>query len=79
MEVGDTYGEAVERTGSPEVDENSTGRPIEPTNLSPWDLSHNLSHQPRNIHWLQHICSRRQLSLHGCPVWAQWKRMLLIW
>lgn len=27
MEVGDTYGEAVERTGSPEVDENSTGRP----------------------------------------------------
>jgi hypothetical protein len=52
MELGDSYGRVGERFGGPERDRNSTGRPTESTNLDLWG-SQSLSHQPKNIDWLE--------------------------
>jgi hypothetical protein len=48
MELGDSYGRIWRRMTDPEVDWNSTGRPKESTNLSPWG-SQRLNHWPKNI------------------------------
>lgn len=39
------------KDGGPEGNRNSTGRPMESTNLDPWG-SQSLNHQPKNIHEL---------------------------
>jgi hypothetical protein len=48
MELEDSYGRIRERTAGPEGERNTTGRPIESTNLESWD-SQRLNHKPKNI------------------------------
>lgn len=43
MELGDSYGRIGGRIAVPEGDGNSTGKPIESTNLDPWG-SQRLNH-----------------------------------
>jgi hypothetical protein len=43
MELEDSYGRIGGRIAAPEGNKNSTGRPMESTNLDPWGFHH----QPR--------------------------------
>ena len=51
IELRDSYGRIGGKTVSPEGDRSATGRPIESTNLDPWD-SQSLNHQQKSIHGL---------------------------
>ena len=74
MGIGDSYG-VGRRIAGPEGDENSTGRPIESTNLDPWKLSE--TEPPTKEHTLAGMrppgtyVADTKPSLYGCLVWPQ--------